>query len=124
MGRLFVLQVVHGDRYAQTVTDSRIIIERTPAKRGRILDRNGVPIVDNRAVYHLAVVLSSLEFDRRARRAVPFRVFDDQAVDALVGDLAAQTFGNPRHCARSSSMSLSASPGLVADAAQSVAVLR
>lgn len=93
--RLFQLQVLQGHRYAQDVVDSRLMVERVAAKRGRILDRHGQPLVDNRAVYDLAVVISALELTGRERRAVPFRRYDTAALDALVGDLAARTAGDP-----------------------------
>ena len=43
----------------------------------------GVPLVDNRAVYHLALQLQQLELPSPARYRVPFLVFTEQALDQL-----------------------------------------
>ena len=86
--RLFELQVIEGEHLAQAVDQSRLVTEILPPRRGRILDRNGTPITDNRAVYHLAVVLADLELSGRARRDVPVYRFDEQRLDALTADLA------------------------------------
>ena len=88
LGRLFVLQVVQGEDHAAAVQDSRERVELLPAKRGRILDRTGTAIVDNRAIYRASVVLSDLELSWRVRRTLPYFELDEAACDALVADLA------------------------------------
>ncbi|MEZ4404747.1 MAG: penicillin-binding protein 2 [Kofleriaceae bacterium] len=51
--RLWQLQVVRGDRYRER-TMSQVVHERyLPSIRGRILDRNGVALADNRAAFNL-----------------------------------------------------------------------
>jgi penicillin-binding protein 2 len=51
--RLWQLQVMRGDRYRER-TVSNVVHERyLPSIRGRILDRNGVPLADNRAAFNL-----------------------------------------------------------------------
>ena len=46
--RLWFLQIVEGESFeAQAATNNREVVI-TPAPRGRILDRNGVALVDNR----------------------------------------------------------------------------
>jgi len=48
--RLWFLQVASDSNYAAAATDNRVRIVYEPALRGRILDRNGKPIVDNEPV--------------------------------------------------------------------------
>ncbi len=48
MGRLWAMQLVSTDDYKQKAESNRTRTILTPAPRGRILDRNGVPLVDNR----------------------------------------------------------------------------
>lgn len=87
IGRLFQLQVVDGAYYAATVDESREVVELLPAMRGRILDRHGVAIADNRAVYNIGVILSDLEMPWLERRQIPFFVLDEQHFDAFIADL-------------------------------------
>ncbi len=86
--RLIDLQLVQGDRLAQAVDQSRLVTEVVPPRRGRIVDRTGTPMVDNKAVYHLGVVLADLELSGRARRLIPLWRLDEQRTDALVAELA------------------------------------
>jgi penicillin-binding protein 2 len=48
--RLWFLQIASDDNYAAAATSNRIRIVYEPAMRGRILDRNDRPIVDNQPV--------------------------------------------------------------------------
>ncbi len=48
MGRLWAMQLVSTEDYKQRAESNRTRTILTPAPRGRILDRNGVPLVDNR----------------------------------------------------------------------------
>jgi penicillin-binding protein 2 len=86
--RLVDLQLMHGSHFAQVVDQSRLVTEVVPPRRGRILDRSGTPLVDNRAVYHLGVVLADLEVSGRERRLIPLWRLDEQRTDALVAELA------------------------------------
>ena len=54
--RLYVLQVVRGQRYAEIAENQRRRRLPIPAPRGLILDRNGQVIVDSRPIYN--VILS------------------------------------------------------------------
>jgi len=55
VGRLWQLQVMRGDSYYQR-TVSNVVKERyLPSIRGRILDRNGVPLAANRPAFNLYV---------------------------------------------------------------------
>lgn len=51
--RLYVLQVVRGDRYAEIAVNQRLRRLPIPAPRGVIFDRNGEPIVDSRPIYNV-----------------------------------------------------------------------
>ncbi|HYE08252.1 MAG TPA: penicillin-binding transpeptidase domain-containing protein [Planctomycetota bacterium] len=86
--RLFQLQVLEGEQHVVDVEESREVVELLPAMRGRILDRNGTAIADNRAAYHLGVRLAELELGWRARRAATFLRLDENRFDALVADLS------------------------------------
>ena len=54
--RLYVLQVVRGERYAEIAENQRRRRLPIPAPRGVIFDRNGQVIVDSRPIYN--VILS------------------------------------------------------------------
>jgi penicillin-binding protein 2 len=54
-GRLFYLQVMKGGEYRNLAEDNRISLQPISAPRGRIFDRNGHILVDNRPDFRLAV---------------------------------------------------------------------
>ncbi len=54
--RLYVLQVIRGEHYAEIAKNQRIRLLPIPAPRGVIFDRNGHPIVDSQPIYN--VILS------------------------------------------------------------------
>ena len=83
MLRLVHLQIIRGDRYASMIEEDRLVTDFKPARRGRILDRHGSVIVDNRAVYHLAVVLAQLETSKRQQRQTPFYTLSQDGLDAF-----------------------------------------
>jgi penicillin-binding protein 2 len=55
LGRLWQLQVVRGEQYFQRSTDNFVKEQWIPAVRGRILDRRGEVLVDNRPAFHVYV---------------------------------------------------------------------
>jgi penicillin-binding protein 2 len=58
-GRLWQLQIIRGDSYRER-TVSNVVKERfLPSIRGRILDRKGVPLADNRPAFNLYVTPAS-----------------------------------------------------------------
>lgn len=61
--KLWLLQVAHGEEYRERVYQQTIRRVRMPGFRGRILDRNGVPLAENRPSY--AVALYPNEFRQR-----------------------------------------------------------
>jgi penicillin-binding protein 2 len=63
--RLWYLQVLSGDRYKAEANNNRVREITVQAPRGRILDRNGRVLVDNR--YGLAVTISPDKLPRKGR---------------------------------------------------------
>jgi penicillin-binding protein 2 len=55
-GRLYQLQVVDSDRYKVLSDENRVNLRLIAPPRGRILDRFGTPLADNRQDYHLVIV--------------------------------------------------------------------
>jgi penicillin-binding protein 2 len=55
-GRMYQLQILEKDRYALLADENRINLRLLAPLRGRILDRNGIPIADNRQNYQVVVV--------------------------------------------------------------------
>lgn len=73
--RLFNLQVVDAARYAPLAEENRVNFQFQAPKRGRILDRNGVPLADNEETFR-ATLTPALASDVPAvltlfRRIVP-----------------------------------------------------
>jgi penicillin-binding protein 2 len=67
--RLYDLQVVGADDYQVQAEANRVRTVQIPAPRGRILDRNGKVLVDNRVAVVVAIdrsVLGELDDERRA----------------------------------------------------------
>jgi penicillin-binding protein 2 len=55
-GRMYYLQVVEADRFAMLADENRINPRLLPPPRGRILDRFGVHLADNRQDYRAVIV--------------------------------------------------------------------
>lgn len=55
-GRLYQLQILNGDQYMTQAEDNRVNLRLIPPPRGRILDRFGVPLADNRRNYRVVIV--------------------------------------------------------------------
>jgi penicillin-binding protein 2 len=53
LGRLYLLQVIRHDYYADLSQGNRVRTEPIPASRGLILDRNGTVLVNNEPAYQL-----------------------------------------------------------------------
>ena len=51
--RLYFLQVVNGDYYAERAENQRVRRLRIPAPRGAIFDRSGKLLVDSRSTYNI-----------------------------------------------------------------------
>src|SRR6266852_697596 len=55
-GRMYQLQILEKDRYTLLADENRINLRLLAPPRGRILDRFGVALADNRQNYRLVVV--------------------------------------------------------------------
>src|SRR5882724_2894218 len=55
-GRMYQLQILESDRYAVLADENRMNLRLIAPLRGRILDRFGTPLADNRQNYHLVIV--------------------------------------------------------------------
>ncbi len=58
-GRLYQLQVMQGSRYAPLADDNRISVRGLAPRRGRIFDRTGLVIADNRESFRVSVLPAS-----------------------------------------------------------------
>ena len=57
--RLWYLQVLSGDRYLAEAKDNRVRELKVEAPRGKIVDRNGTVLVDNRTALAVQVIARS-----------------------------------------------------------------
>jgi penicillin-binding protein 2 len=55
-GRMYQLQVLDADRYTVLADENRMSLRLLAPPRGRILDRFGIALADNRHSYHLVIV--------------------------------------------------------------------
>ncbi len=62
---LFYMQIIHGAYYHQQSTNNHIRILPSDAPRGRIVDRNGVLLADNRTAFHVGVIAQDI-VDKKA----------------------------------------------------------
>lgn len=88
-GRLYYLQVVEAEKYKLLAEDNRINIRLLPPPRGRIVDRFGVPLADNRQNYRVLLVneqISELDstFDR-LNQIVPLTEDDRERIRKEMG---------------------------------------
>ena len=55
VGRLFWIQIIRGSYYKKLSEENRVKLIANPPIRGRLLDRNGVVLADNKLFYSLAI---------------------------------------------------------------------
>ena len=67
VARLWELQVMRGDTYASKIGGKSQITVRIPSVRGEIRDRNGIPLVQNRASYNVDFYLQDMVSGYRRR---------------------------------------------------------
>jgi penicillin-binding protein 2 len=70
--RLWYLQVLSGDKYLAEANDNRVREVKVEAPRGKIVDRSGMLLVDNRTALVVQVLPERLP-DRRAQRGRVYR---------------------------------------------------
>jgi penicillin-binding protein 2 len=72
--RLWYLQVLSGDHYLAQADNNRVREIKTPAPRGRIVDRNGRTLVDNRPAQVVQIEPDKLPRDSATRTALYVRL--------------------------------------------------
>ena len=72
--RLWYLQVLSGDHYLAQADNNRVREIKTPAPRGKIVDRNGHTLVDNRLAQVVQIEPDKLPRDRQTRTALYVRL--------------------------------------------------
>jgi len=92
VARLWELQVMRGDTYATKIGGKSQVTVRIPSVRGEIRDRNGIPLVQNRASYNVDFYLQDMVKGYRSRNGpVPtlsvMRTQRDMPKNILVPDI-------------------------------------
>jgi penicillin-binding protein 2 len=75
---LFYMQIIRGEHYHAQSVNNRIRLVPSDAPRGRIFDRNGIVLADNRPSYNIAVIPQDVE-DATSLFAFLGRVLDKDA---------------------------------------------
>jgi penicillin-binding protein 2 len=87
VGRLWQLQILRGDSYYDR-TVSNVVKERyLPSVRGKIFDRKGAPLADNRPAFNLYVTPKQLTPEVKAELARMLALTDDE-VERITSRLA------------------------------------
>src|SRR5256714_14511307 len=71
LGRLWYVQVAHGEEWAKQIRNSSEATVRIPSVRGEIRDRNGTTLVQNRASYEVDFYLPEMVKGYRERVGKP-----------------------------------------------------
>lgn len=88
LGRMWQLQIVHGERYAELADGNRLRRLSTSAPRGSIYDRYGRVLADNRLSFTVSVVPGGLTDDRDGvvqRLATILQMEREEIEEALQG---------------------------------------
>lgn len=82
LGRLYLLQVVRHDYYADLSQGNRVRTEPIPASRGLILDRNGTVMVNNEPAYQLELTREQVpNLDDTLKRLAALGLIDPDELD-------------------------------------------
>ncbi len=109
--RLYLLQVVRGNYYAEIAQNQRIRLLPINAPRGIIFDRNGHPLVDSRPIYN--VILSREDVKGKDLNSLVKPLSEGLAVDAdILRDRFEQIKSQPAF--ESIPVKLDATPGDIA----------
>ena len=85
LARLFVLQVLRHDYYAELSQGNRVRTEPIPAVRGLILDRNAEVIADNQPAYQLELVPEEVpDLKGTLKRLVALALIRSEDLDELL----------------------------------------
>src|ERR671917_862031 len=74
--RLWYLQVLSGDEYRAEANNNRVREITVQAPRGRIVDRNGRVLVDNRIAFAVTLSPDKLPKDRHGKKKLYSRLAD------------------------------------------------
>lgn len=88
LGRMWQLQIVHGEQYAELADGNRLRRLATTAPRGKIFDREGRVVADNRLVFTVSIVPGGLSDDRDSvvrRLSAILSMEREEIEDALEG---------------------------------------
>ncbi len=80
IGRLWQLQVLRGDTYYQRTVQNVVHQRYLPSVRGKILDRTGVPLADNRPAFNIYATPRELTDEARAELARILGLSDEDLV--------------------------------------------
>ena len=82
---LWRIQVLASGKYVEKMQDQSLKTVRVPAIRGRILDRHGVALAENRAAYNVNLYIGDIRraFDRQYRESEK-RALESRASQAVV----------------------------------------
>lgn len=73
-GQLWYLQILEGQHFLDASEKNRIRVRPIAAPRGILYDRNGIPLVDNRPAFRLALIPRELPREPASRNAVLARL--------------------------------------------------
>ncbi len=85
--RLWVLQVMRGEIYAKRVGSDSHVTVRIPSVRGEIRDRNGLPLVQNRASYNVDFYLPDMVSGYRQRNGKLPRLTEERPIHGMKRDV-------------------------------------
>lgn len=75
--RVFEIQIVDGETYLESAQSGTTTTIQIPAARGEIVDRNGVPLAQNKAAFNVTLNFLSMERETRLR-------LDNEKTNALI----------------------------------------
>lgn len=87
IARLWVLQVMRGDAYSKRVGGGAQRTIRIPSVRGEIRDRNGIPLVANRASYNVDFYLPDMVRGYRERNGDVPKVTERRSIHGMPKDV-------------------------------------
>ncbi len=97
-GRLYQLQILEADRYRQLADDNRMSLQLLAPPRGRILDRHGMPLAENRQVFQAVMIADRAnrqEDMARLNLLAPLLALDASALAEAQARLKAARAGAP-----------------------------
>ena len=85
--RLWVLQVMRGEAYTAKIGSNTKVTVRVPSVRGEIRDRNGIPLVQNRASYNVDFYLPDMVRGYRQRRGALPKLIERTTIAGMAKDI-------------------------------------